>query len=56
MDTIKGKYWELVELDPSYENPPDNILRDSVNWMVINGTYEAQGGEQFETVVIITIQ
>ena len=50
MDTIKGKSWELVELNPTYENPPDNILRDSVNWMVINGTYDAAGGEQFMTI------
>jgi OmpA-OmpF porin, OOP family len=35
---------------PQVENNPGNMLIDSIDWMVINGSFIANGGERFLTI------
>jgi len=46
----KNTWLPFTEYQPQIENPPDNFLTDSVNWMLITGRFIAQGGEQYITI------
>ncbi|MBL7884184.1 MAG: hypothetical protein JNL69_08950, partial [Bacteroidia bacterium] len=35
---------------PQIENPSGNMLNDKINWVPINGSFVAQGGEQYMTI------
>jgi len=35
---------------PQVENPSGNMLNDKINWVAINGSFVAQGGEQYMTI------
>jgi len=35
---------------PQIENPSGNILNDKINWVAINGSFVAQGGEKYMTI------
>ena len=50
--TIDNNYgpWFLLNYIPQIEQPNASILIDTLNWVRINGTYKANGGEQFITI------
>jgi len=35
---------------PQVENTQGNVLNDTLNWMLVSGTFTAQGGEKFITI------
>ena len=35
---------------PQVENPLTNVLNDKVNWMLVSGTFTANGGEKYLTI------
>ena len=37
-------------IQPQIENPPGNLLIDSLNWTLISGIYSAFGGEKYITI------
>jgi gliding motility-associated-like protein len=39
-----------IPVTPQLVNPLGNFLADTVNWMLVSGTYTAQGGEQYITI------
>ena len=45
-------YYEqpLIEENPQINNPTTNQLNDTLNWMLISGSFMAQGGEKFLTI------
>lgn len=49
-DTCKSKNLLNLPFKPQIENPPGNILNDTLNWTLISGTFTASGGEQFITI------
>lgn len=40
----------LLSIIPQVENPSDNVLDDKDNWMLIEGSFIAVGGEEFLTI------
>jgi hypothetical protein len=40
----------IIPVIPQIQNPTGNILSDTLNWMLISGTYNANGGEQYITI------
>ncbi|MEI8202809.1 MAG: T9SS type A sorting domain-containing protein [Bacteroidota bacterium] len=47
---IGGQWVCLINATPQINNPPGNILKDTINWVLISDTMTAQGGEQFITI------
>ena len=43
-------YHAIDYVIPQIENPSGNMLSDTANWMLISGTYVANGGEKFMTI------
>ncbi len=39
-----------IPVVPQIKNPPGRLLSDTVNWIPVEGTYIAEGGEQFITI------
>lgn len=40
----------LINYTPQVTNPAGNIINDTLNWILISGTYIAQGGEKYITI------
>ena len=40
----------IIPVVPQIENPTGHFLSDTLNWMLVSGTYVAQGGEQYITI------
>ena len=47
---LGGQWVCLINAIPQINNPPGNILKDTINWVLISDTMIAQGGEQFITI------
>lgn len=48
--TQQGTYYINLTSPPHIENTPGLILDDKVNWLMISGTYIADGGEEYLTI------
>jgi hypothetical protein len=48
LDPSYGKAIDYV--NPQVENPSANYLSDKTNWMLVSGSFIAQGGERFMTI------
>ena len=42
--------YHYIPVIPQIENPKGHFLSDTLNWMLVSGTYIAQGGEQYITI------
>jgi gliding motility-associated-like protein len=40
----------IIPVVPQIENPTGYFLSDTLNWMIVSGTYVAYGGEQYITI------
>jgi gliding motility-associated-like protein len=40
----------IIPVVPQIENPVGHFLSDTLNWMIVSGTYIAHGGEQYITI------
>lgn len=47
VDTITYCRLPLTYLLPQVQNPTNNIINDTLNWVVVTGTYTANGTEKF---------
>lgn len=47
IDTIQYRYSPLTYLNPQVENPSNNIIADTLNWVSITGTFVATGNEKY---------
>lgn len=47
---IQLNTYDIIPVIPQISNTPGNILKDTINWMLISGTFLAQGGEQYITI------
>jgi hypothetical protein len=47
LDTIKRCDFALPFLDPQVKNPNDQIITDTLNWILISGLYLANGSEKY---------
>ncbi len=47
---IGGNWVCLINAIPQINNPSGNILKDTINWVLISDTMTAQGREQFITI------
>jgi Secretion system C-terminal sorting domain len=45
--TICSTFTCVLNYTPQVSNPPGNILLDTLNWMKIEGCFQAQGGEKY---------
>jgi hypothetical protein len=46
-DTISQSDKPIAYLTPQVQNPPGNILKDTLNWILITGTFTANGSEKY---------
>jgi hypothetical protein len=47
LDTISYAYVPLIYINPQIQNPSNNIIKDTLNWTAITGTFIATGVEKF---------
>lgn len=47
---VSGTFEGLLSYTPQVSNPVGNYLTDTLNWMLINGTFVASGGEKYLTI------
>ncbi|WP_317899604.1 T9SS type A sorting domain-containing protein [Aurantibacillus circumpalustris] len=47
LDTINYCYTPLTYLNPQVKNPSTNIISDTLNWVLITGTFVATGNEKY---------
>lgn len=43
-------FYGVLPLQPQVENPSGNIIVDSINWVLISGSFIATGGEKYVTI------
>lgn len=50
IDTITRSYDPITYLTPQVQNPVNNIITDTLNWIPITGTFVANGSEKYMTI------
>jgi hypothetical protein len=47
IDTITRCNWPITYLTPQVQNPSNNVITDTLNWVPITGTFVANGTEKY---------
>jgi hypothetical protein len=50
IDTITRCTWPITYLAPQVQNPPNNVITDTLNWVPITGTFVANGTEKYALI------
>jgi hypothetical protein len=50
IDTITRCNWPITYLTPQVQNPSNNVITDTLNWVPITGTFVANGTEKYALI------
>jgi len=45
-----SSFWEPLSVQPHVSNPKDHVLSDTLNWVPVEGSFVARGGEKYITI------